>query len=291
MDQLIKQFAGAQLQSVVGPVRDVGQLSAAQLADLRSATVCAPTARASGFRGARLAWLRCSRSCSRIRGLSMVHDTKMDVDALHHLLNIRLVNVHDTQAWDQVLTRNRSNLSDTLVRYGCPPNRERDRNLYVGNHEVWATRPLTQRLSDYASGDVQLLFQLRKQQLSVAARTPGAEARCVQASRQAAQFFKKVLTTTKISEVGRFIGSGGSNIASLSAQMPGFVYQIRDSGPHLDNLLVYADDAEQLAKAAQAPRSARPPPVRFSEILLFFAHMGRPLSVLMSHAMMTGMRD
>jgi hypothetical protein len=85
-----------------------------------------------------------------------------------------------------VLTGNRGDLNSTLVRYGCSPNSERDSDL--DDLSIWATRPLTQRLIDYASGDVQSLFQLREEQRAEADKTPGAEARCVEASVKASEF-------------------------------------------------------------------------------------------------------
>jgi hypothetical protein len=105
----------------------------------------------------------------------------------------------------------------------------------------------------YASGDVQSLFQLRAEQRVKADETPAeadempAEARCVAASLKSATFYKKFMTTTtiEISNVGRFIGPGGANIARL--QVLGSFYQTRRGTR--DNLHVYADDKEQLAKA------------------------------------------
>ena len=138
------------------------------------------------------------------------------------------------------------------MRYSCSPNSERDRNPYATNHAIWATRPLTQRLIDYASGDIQSLLDLRVEQRAKADATPGAEEHCFNASVKASEFYKKLMTTTKVSpwKMGHFIGPKGSNIHSLMEQMPGVFYQTHGKrGPHRDNLLVYADDAEQLDEA------------------------------------------
>ncbi|KAG1665557.1 hypothetical protein FOA52_000703 [Chlamydomonas sp. UWO 241] len=284
MDQLTGQMAGICLArkkgSVVGPVRDMRQLSAAQLADLRSAPVCALDCEGVGLSRAgpiSIVSLATETTCflfdvlasQRTPGMvtllkvlladpgwiKVIHDSEMDVDALHHQLNITVMNVRDTQAWDQVLTGHRSNLNNTLVRYGCLPNGERDRDLYTTKPAIWAIRPIKQRLIDYASRDAQSLLQLREQQRAKAAETPGAEVRCVEASRQAADFFKKFMTTTKISNMGYFIGPEGTNMARLAAQVPGCHYQRADPRCCLygdDNLLVYADDEEQLTKAVCA---------------------------------------
>jgi hypothetical protein len=168
-------------QPVVGPVRDVGQLSDAELMDLQAPREHGPLVLALACEGGLrkgpicIVSLSTNRNCyvfdvvesertpgvvSLVKELledpvvvKVIHDSKMDVDALHRQLDITVVNVHDTQAWDQVcvyawlentaaspagrpplclpplpqvLTGNRSDLNDTLVRYGCSPNSERD---------------------------------------------------------------------------------------------------------------------------------------------------------------------
>lgn len=58
--------------------------------------------------------------------IKIIHDCKMDADALFHLLEITLCGVHDTQAWDFIMKRSELNLNRTLMAYGCQPNVERD---------------------------------------------------------------------------------------------------------------------------------------------------------------------
>ena len=58
--------------------------------------------------------------------IKIIHDCKMDADALFPLLEISLCGVHDTQCWDYILNRNEHNLNRTLLAYGCRPNVERD---------------------------------------------------------------------------------------------------------------------------------------------------------------------
>ena len=84
----------------------------------------------------------------------IIHDCKMDADALFHILNIKLVGVHDTQVFDSVLSGyNRElNLNRTLIANGCMPNQERDNNVYNYNKKFWATRPMTQTMIEWASG-------------------------------------------------------------------------------------------------------------------------------------------
>ncbi len=148
-------------------------------------------------------------------------------------------------------------MNNTLVAYGCTPNIERDKDLYAGNHAIWATRPLTKRLIDYATGDVKSLLGLRLAQVDKASKQgPLTEARCVAASTKDAEFYKKIMTETRITNIGHFIGPKGSNLHRLQAQVPGSHFKIRDKRANThNNLLVYADNEEQLAKAKKCTSS------------------------------------
>eukprot|EP00955_Chlamydomonas_euryale_P034169 349706-Chlamydomonas_euryale.AAC.8 len=208
----------------------------------------------------------------------------MDVDALHHQLGISPMMLHDTQAWDQVfnasdellgvctgpetpsisrahqrsldhktsmtlqvLTNNRDNLNRTLVRYGCRPNPEMNKDMYKINYAIWATRPLTQRLIDHASGNVKSLCDLRQKQQKKAQNIDGAEARCIAASAANASFYKKLMKIVSIRHVGRFIGPRGSNLNSLTAQHPGVHFQTV-AHVRAGNLMVFAEKEEHFDK-------------------------------------------
>jgi ribonuclease D len=101
--------------------------------------------------------------------IKIIHDAKMDADALQHLLGIRLTGVHDTQACDMLLhNRGELNLNDTLKLYGCRSNVVRDSSVYEINPAFWASRPLTPQMIKWASGDVTSLLELYEIQISKA---------------------------------------------------------------------------------------------------------------------------
>lgn len=52
------------------------------------------------------------------------------------------------------------NLNDTLLSIGSSPNIFRDNSVYDINHRFWGKRPLTSKVFEWASGDVQSLFEL-----------------------------------------------------------------------------------------------------------------------------------
>ncbi|KAG1661487.1 hypothetical protein FOA52_010202 [Chlamydomonas sp. UWO 241] len=185
----------------------------------------------------------------------IIHDAKMDVDALHHQLGITPVALHDTQAWDQVLTGNRSNLNTTLERYHCTPIAERSKDLYRGNPVIWATRPLPQSLVDYASGDVTSLLDLAQKQRAKAGEGTPTKTQCVAASKTSGELCKKRMARVLVSDKRRMIGLKGSNLRKLEAKVPGSFFQLRDTTDARTgqryNVLVYADSKAQLAKAVK----------------------------------------
>ncbi|CAE7643003.1 Exd1, partial [Symbiodinium microadriaticum] len=116
----------------------------------------------------------------------VIHDCKMDADALFHLCGIQLVGVHDTQSWDVALRGGvATNLNNTLQAYGCKINTQRDHNLYRGNPSFWATRPLTVHMIEWASGDVRHLFDLHRAQMNMVTMAgPEVRAWCVAQSEE-----------------------------------------------------------------------------------------------------------
>lgn len=137
----------------------------------------------------------------------IIHDCKTDSDALLHLLDIELCNVHDTSAWNNTLrhwvshartdskdnTRVDSkenthadskdkwvcdeNLNNTLRRYRLPENTHRDRTVYQTRPSFWLDRPMTEQMIQWASSDIRSLFGLRSAQLHVGR---GLSAYCLQ---------------------------------------------------------------------------------------------------------------
>ncbi len=100
--------------------------------------------------------------------IKIIHDCRMDADALHHQYGVKLTNVHDTQVWDEISTSaiKPLNLNDTLSKYGCKTNTFRDCSVYNYNPEIWMTRPLTSKLINWAAEDVVNLFDLQAKQLA-----------------------------------------------------------------------------------------------------------------------------
>mmetsp|Transcript_82611 Transcript_82611/g.130150 ORF Transcript_82611/g.130150 Transcript_82611/m.130150 type:complete len:271 (-) Transcript_82611:82-894(-) len=186
-----------------------------------------------------VAWLRCILEDSEVT--KIIHDCRMDSDALHHHLNIRLTNVHDTSCWHNAITGVQDmNLNDTLIVCGLPPNTVRDKGVYDRNHAFWATRPLTRQMIEWAVGDLFSLFALQKEQLTRASE-PQAN-RASSDSELHNRFAREAsVGTFKISaNVGRFIGPRGSSIRSLQKQTNTLIY---GKGRRGDNFfMVYYTD-------------------------------------------------
>jgi len=130
----------------------------------------------------------------------IIHDCRMDCDALYHNHGIMVNNVHDTSAF-----HDRSN-----------PN-------------FWATRPLTKKMIDWASSDVDKLFQLAEKQLEriSSAKKPSAVEKSGNYSRSARDMDVKSGLVVR-GNVGRFIGRGGANIRSLERESGCLIYSDRE---------------------------------------------------------------
>lgn len=192
--------------------------------------------------------------------VKIVHDVRMDSDALYHCLGIRLHNVHDTQAWDKVIHGREDNLNMTLLRNKCTPNEERDRNVYRVNNRFWAERPITQTMIDWASGDVKCLFDLYDAQMNHVAtrcwiRGWKVKSKCVDASNNRLTLRDKIhqIYQIRTDNVGRFIGTGGQNIRKLCDEVPGSYYQITHQGNRGKkcDICVYADNKAAMNQALQ----------------------------------------
>ena len=97
----------------------------------------------------------------------IIHDCRMDSDALFHLLGIRLACVYDTTCWNTAITGSENqNLNTVLGNNGIKPNVMRDGNVYATNPAFWATRPLTPKMIEWAAGDVTSLFAVRDAQIA-----------------------------------------------------------------------------------------------------------------------------
>ena len=70
----------------------------------------------------------------------IIHDCRMDSDALFHLHDIKLNNVHDTSCFHAEITgRADDNLNNVLMHNGVEQNHTRDTNIYKVNPAFWAS--------------------------------------------------------------------------------------------------------------------------------------------------------
>ena len=157
--------------------------------------------------------------------LKIIHDCRMDSDALHHLLDIKLTNVHDTSCWHGKLTGNCDvNLNDLLQGNGLKPNIVRDNGIYESNPNFWTIRPLTEKMVTWAAGDVELMFKVHARQVAMA--SPNIASKSIDLSNE----FLDMARSAEIGwfkvrvNVGRFIGSRGSNLRSLQYATNTLIY-------------------------------------------------------------------
>jgi exonuclease 3'-5' domain-containing protein 1 len=165
-----------------------------------------------------------------------------DCDALYHNHGIKLINVHDTSAFhDFIGYEKNKNLNDTLSFYGIRVNAERYKSVYKSNPNFWATRPLTKEMIDWASSDVDKLFQPAEKQLGriSAAMKSSAVEKSASYARLARDMSVKSGLRVR-GNIGLFIGRGGANIRSLERQSGCLVYSNRESNTWF---VFYPDDA------------------------------------------------
>lgn len=160
----------------------------------------------------------------------IIHDCRMDCDALYHKHGIKVNNVHDTSAFhDFIGYEKNKNLNDTLSYYGIRVNVERDKSVYQSNPNFWATRPLTKKMIDWASSDVDKLFQLAERQLKRISSALKSSAIEKSANYATTTRDMKLCTGLVVrGNVGRFIGRGGANIRSLERETGCLMYQDRE---------------------------------------------------------------
>lgn len=157
--------------------------------------------------------------------LKIIHDCRMDSDALHHLLDITLANVHDTSCWHGKLTgKCDANLNDLLQGNGLAPNIVRDNGIYESNPAFWTTRPLTEKMVTWAAGDVELMFKVHARQVAMASSDIASK------SIELSNEFLDMARSAEISwfkvrvNVGGFIGSRGSNLRALQKSTNTLIY-------------------------------------------------------------------
>mmetsp|Transcript_41880 Transcript_41880/g.58887 ORF Transcript_41880/g.58887 Transcript_41880/m.58887 type:complete len:275 (-) Transcript_41880:110-934(-) len=151
--------------------------------------------------------------------VKIIHDSRMDCDALFHLHGILVINVHDTSCFHNVIHNTQANLNDTLSKNGIPENTRRSTSVYKTNPKFWSTRPLSYKMKEWASGDVASLFTLASMQSR--GLSPTQRLRAESKSEE----WTKVLVEMDVERmvkcnvpIGRFIGRGGSNIRAVERQ-------------------------------------------------------------------------
>ena len=155
----------------------------------------------------------------------IIHDCRMDCDALYHHHGIKVVNVHDTSCFHHVLSGSENkNLNDTLVYNGISLNAERDKSVYRINPRFWAQRPLTSKMIDWASSDVDKLFALADKQLERITDSQKSVAIEKSTTYSIATREMKVVTGLRVGSPGLFIGRRGANIRSLEKQTGTLIY-------------------------------------------------------------------
>ena len=199
-----------------------------------------------------VSWLRSLLQNENI--LKVIHDSRMDSDALFHLLKIELVNVHDTSCWQAVIGLPNTSLNDILRFYKLTPNIERDKSVYQRNHAFWATRPLTRQMLDWASGDVQFMFDLYQRQLEKveSIRNGAARARAL-----TLEFLSRCrlanLSIVTVKNPGKFIGPRGSNIRGLQERTGTTIYGTGPWGSQ--KFMVFYNTEAELEVVTRAARS------------------------------------
>jgi len=162
--------------------------------------------------------------------VKVIHDCRMDSDALFHLEGIKLSYVHDTSCCHAVLTGSDDiNLNDMLLYYGIEQNSARDKSVYQENPAFWATRPLTQKMIEWATSDVdKLMVVASKQRQDLEARGPDA----VECTKLLSERYTKMVRDMKLQRnlamqmpIGLFIGPKGSNIRRVQRNTGTMIYQ------------------------------------------------------------------
>jgi ribonuclease D len=172
----------------------------------------------------------------------IIHDSRMDCDALFHLHGIVLKNAHDTSCFHAAITGQEDvNVNDTLQSNGLPTNTIRDKSIYQDNPRFWATRPLTSKMIEWSSSDVDKLLPLAaKQREKVGSRALEAKKK--------AMAYTSVVRDMKLERrvrchinTGRFIGPRGANIRRLQSRTGTMIYKDENQGSWM---IFYANSSD-----------------------------------------------
>jgi DNA polymerase I-like protein with 3'-5' exonuclease and polymerase domains len=181
----------------------------------------------AGSNGNRVAALKKVFECESLE--KVIHDSRMDCDALYHLHRITVKNVHDTLCFHTVITGIEDDgLNNVLIRNRLPENRMRDKSMYDTNYRFWAERPLTTTMIEWASSDVDKLLKVADSQIQDMASRPQrmlvAKEMSMEATKKARDM--KLERGVKCNvPIGRFIGTRGSNLRRVQKETRTLIYK------------------------------------------------------------------
>jgi hypothetical protein len=166
------------------------------------------------LRGQRIKALKKLFECKTVE--KIIHDCRMDCDALYHHCGIRVNNVLDTFCMHSIITGSYENLNDVLSFNGIAENSARDNSVYRLNPRFWATRPFTATMIEKASGDVDKLVELADNQIR-SMKSAGLTRARAESSHFASKAVEMKLEQGLVlrTSIGLFIGRGGANVRSL----------------------------------------------------------------------------
>ena len=200
------------------------------------------------LRNERITALKRVFECQSIE--KIIHDCRMDCDALYHHCGINVCNVHDTVCFHTTITGiSEKSLNDVLSHNGLRPNPTRNSEIYKLNPNFWSIRPPTAMMIQWAAADVDRLLTLAR--LQRAALTATAAAQAKRDSMNFATKSKNMMVEQNIRllvDTGRFIGRRGSTIRDLRNRTGTHIYQ--DQGN--DTWFVHYDNTSSLLQVKRA---------------------------------------
>jgi DNA polymerase I-like protein with 3'-5' exonuclease and polymerase domains len=186
--------------------------------------------------------------------VKIIHDCRMDCDAMVHTLGICLKNVHDTSCYHAVITgKSDVNLNDTLFHYGIGANTSRDKSIYNSKPRFWATRPLITHMKEWATSDVDKLArvaEIQKQRLNSSELARAKQESASYTTIVSSMKLERNVRLGRGKSVGTFIGPGGSNIRNLQKRTGTMIYKDFEYGDLVWMVFYPNDVALQSVKRA-----------------------------------------
>jgi ribonuclease D len=247
--ELEAAFLGAKVVSLDIEGVDLGRNGVISVVQLATADACFILDALGNDRSSPLVvWLASLLSDPTV--CKVIHDCRMDADALFFIWGIDLTNVHDTAVWHAAITHQHDkNLNDVLLYNGLMSNVNRQKDVYTVNYRFWETRPLTADMKQWAAGDVQLLLKVQSKQVMNTSISTQATS-----SSTAFALFTRDLAVANITipaqNIGSFIGRQGMNIRSMQNRTGTLVYRY---GKHTDRVyIIYYKTHESLQRVRSA---------------------------------------